>query len=567
VPTRRYPPELNRTDYVLALAVCVAALAAYVRTLAPDVLYSDSAEFQTLAYTLGMTHSTGYPVYLLLARLLGFVPLGSLAWRVNLLSATSAAVTVSAVYLLARHVTRSRAGALLGSFALALSYTFWSQAIIAEVYTPGLAFLSVIVLLLWRWRGSATRWRSAGSATRWRWRRIQADIGNDRGLLVAALLAGTSLGVHASVPLIAPAAVIFVFWTLWSRRSPWSQWRRTLLVGCLGLVLGVSIFLLTYLALDLNNPPSSFYQVALQSSRSTWGLQATDLDSPMERLWATVTGVQWQDAMFPGGDDFIWDALSIYVDRLLAHEFTLWMLLCAVLGLMVMERTAPQLFGFVLTALITMLYFILHYEPPDKYIFYLPTYIFIALAMGAGAGFLLELAGRSRLARRGRWRWVFQLPVMILLVVIIVKPYASPRWRALQTGAATFVREEYVYPRYNLEEPRQAASWQLKNLPEDAVLIVGWRALYTMYYLAHVEGQRPDVLIMEASPHGAGGSLADSLVQQLQKALQEGRPVFAAQVYRNMRTHFRVQPALGGNWYRLSLTETSSTERMEAHAS
>ena len=133
MPTHREPPELNRTDYVLALAVGVAALAAYVRNLAPDVLYSDSAEFQTLAYTLGMTHSTGYPVYLLLARLLGLLPLGSLAWRVNLLSATSAAVTVSAVYLLARHVTRSRTGALLGSLALGLSYTFWSQAVIAEV--------------------------------------------------------------------------------------------------------------------------------------------------------------------------------------------------------------------------------------------------------------------------------------------------------------------------------------------------------------------------------------------------------------------------------------------------
>ncbi len=549
MPAYRDPPELDRTDYVLALVVGLAALAAYGRTLAPDVLYSDSAEFQTLAYTLGMTHSTGYPVYLLLARLLGLLPLGSRAWRVNLLSAAGAAVTVGAVYLLARHVTRSRTGALLGSCALALSYTFWSQAIIAEVYTPGLAFLSVIVLLLWR---------SQSSATGRRWRRAQVEKGHNRGLLVAALLAGTSLGVHAFVPLIAPAAVIFVIWSLWSRRAAWSEWRRTLVVGCLGLALGVSIFLLTYLALDLNDPPSSFYQVALQSSRSIWGLQASDLDSPMERLWATVTGVQWQDAMFPGGEDFIWEALSSYVDRLLAYEFTLGMLLCAVLGLMVMERTAPQLFGFVLTALITMLYLILHYEPPDKYIFYLPTYIFIALAIGVGAGFVLELTGRTRLARRGHWRWILYAPALILLVGIIVRPYAPSRWRALQAGAATFVQEQYVYPLYNLDEPRLTASWQLKNLPDDAILIVDWRALYTMYYLAHAEGQRPDVLIMEASPHGAGGDLADSLIQQLQEALQQGRPVFADRVYRNMRAHFRVQPALGGDWYRLSLRENST---------
>ena len=109
--------EPDKTDYLIALAVGVCALAAYVRTLAPDVLYGDSAEFQTLAYTLGITHSTGYPIYLLLARLLGFLPVGSPAWRVNLLSALSAAVTLSNVFLLARYLTRSRIGALLGSVA------------------------------------------------------------------------------------------------------------------------------------------------------------------------------------------------------------------------------------------------------------------------------------------------------------------------------------------------------------------------------------------------------------------------------------------------------------------
>jgi hypothetical protein len=95
---RHQLPDLDRTDYVLALAVGVGGLAVYARTLAPDVLYSDSAEFQTLAYTLGMTHSTGYPVYLPLARLLGYLPLGTFAWRVNLLSAVSAAITLSAVF-------------------------------------------------------------------------------------------------------------------------------------------------------------------------------------------------------------------------------------------------------------------------------------------------------------------------------------------------------------------------------------------------------------------------------------------------------------------------------------
>jgi hypothetical protein len=68
------PTRFDRSDYLIASLVGLGALAAYTRTLAPDLLYGDSAEFQALAYSFGYTHSTGYPIYLLLARLAGFCP-------------------------------------------------------------------------------------------------------------------------------------------------------------------------------------------------------------------------------------------------------------------------------------------------------------------------------------------------------------------------------------------------------------------------------------------------------------------------------------------------------------
>jgi hypothetical protein len=125
-----------------AIILSLLTLALYNRTLAPDVLYSDSAEFQTLAYTLGTTHSTAYPVCLLLARLVGLLPFCTPAWRIGFFSAIGAAVAVAGTYLAVHRLTVSRIGAVLGSAALALSYTFWSQAVIAEVYTPAAACIS-----------------------------------------------------------------------------------------------------------------------------------------------------------------------------------------------------------------------------------------------------------------------------------------------------------------------------------------------------------------------------------------------------------------------------------------
>jgi hypothetical protein len=104
--------QLDRVDAWIAALCGIGALAVYVRTMAPDLLYGDSAELQTLAHTLGHTHSTGYPIYLLLAHLVGSLPLHTPAWRVTLFSALSAASAVAGVYLLSRMLTSSRAGAL-----------------------------------------------------------------------------------------------------------------------------------------------------------------------------------------------------------------------------------------------------------------------------------------------------------------------------------------------------------------------------------------------------------------------------------------------------------------------
>ena len=56
-------------DALLALLIGGLSLALYARTLVPFVLGGDSAEFQVLAYQVGIAHTLGYPVYILLAKL------------------------------------------------------------------------------------------------------------------------------------------------------------------------------------------------------------------------------------------------------------------------------------------------------------------------------------------------------------------------------------------------------------------------------------------------------------------------------------------------------------------
>ena len=69
----------------------IAALALYLHSLAPTITMAngagDSGELASTAYTLGIAHPTGYPLYTLLGYVVSNLPVGEVAWRVNALSA------------------------------------------------------------------------------------------------------------------------------------------------------------------------------------------------------------------------------------------------------------------------------------------------------------------------------------------------------------------------------------------------------------------------------------------------------------------------------------------------
>ena len=160
----------------------ILAFLVYLRTLAPGVYGFDSGELATGAYTLGIVHPPGYPVYLLLGRLFAFLPVGSVAYRLNLMSAVFGALTVALVFRLCRRFTGNRLAAWAAAGLLAFSNYFWRMALVAEVYTLQTAFLALNLNLLLDWGRSGDR----------------------RLLWWFGLGYGLSLSVHTSAVLFAP---------------------------------------------------------------------------------------------------------------------------------------------------------------------------------------------------------------------------------------------------------------------------------------------------------------------------------------------------------------------------
>jgi len=113
----------------------LAAFVVYLFTLCPTVWVGDSGELTAAAWTLGIPHPTGYPLWLLLVK--GFatlVPIGGVALRANLFSALCAAGAVQLTSASLRRLGASRAAAFGGAMALALVVPIWGEATVARTY-------------------------------------------------------------------------------------------------------------------------------------------------------------------------------------------------------------------------------------------------------------------------------------------------------------------------------------------------------------------------------------------------------------------------------------------------
>jgi len=136
---------------ILGLLVLFIPLFFYIIYLCPTVFVGDAGDFLTAAFTLGIPHPPGYPVYTLLGHAFMEMPipggLSSPAFRMNLMSAIAGWGACVFLFLFLRRVIKTEWAALAGALALAFSRQFWQHAEIAEVYTLQILFVTLIFYL------------------------------------------------------------------------------------------------------------------------------------------------------------------------------------------------------------------------------------------------------------------------------------------------------------------------------------------------------------------------------------------------------------------------------------
>jgi hypothetical protein len=244
-------------DRIIAAGVFLYALVLFCMTVAPTVSFWDPGERIAVSHGLQIPHPPGAPFYMLVGRIFSmFMPIDYVALSVNMISVLSSALTVLLTYLIVIQLVRewkgprenwtstdhimAYAGGIIGGLTLAVSDSFWFDAVEAETYAFSTFFTAMCVWLTLQWSNRArlqdaqlaagTHHAFGSTAERW--------------LIVIAYLYGLSIGVH----LLSLLSIFFVALIVYFQHFESPEWDRKKRFQGLVLAGAISsaVFLLIY---------------------------------------------------------------------------------------------------------------------------------------------------------------------------------------------------------------------------------------------------------------------------------------------------------------------------------
>jgi hypothetical protein len=432
-------------------------------TLAPSVTFFDSGEFLTATASLGSAHSPGYPLYLMYAKPFTWIPLGNIAFRINMATAFSASLACLGVYLLVAFILKdsqlvdnkrfSDFAVKISGLAAACSFSFtprlWLQSNHDKPY-PLLAFLTAIIFyLLLKWRD---HYKDGDEQPAY--------------VYVCTFLAGLAMGLHQTVVLLLPAWFLLIILADWRMLT---RIKELLLTTAFAMV-GFSVHL--YLPLR-----------ATQNPLLNWGNSKTST----QFLWHFLRKGYPDD---PHTRDFalLWSQVKAFN---VPREFTWLGALLVLLALFCLWRRQRDVVIAYLAAVATFLLVIAGYfnALPDMIFlteeFFTPLYLLSAVMIGVGLYFVLEFA-----IKNARLPSQYDIKVYLLVMVLM-----------LSLPVTLCAVNYYENDQHNNYIAYDYATNSLRSLPQNAVMFTwGDSGAFPLWYLQGIERMRED-LDMPHTPH------------------------------------------------------------------
>jgi Protein of unknown function (DUF2723) len=459
IADRDRPARIAATRWLPSVFVGVVAFVAARAALLPGLGFWDTAELQAVAPLLGTAHPTGYPTYILLGWLanLALTQFGEPALRMNLFAALSLAVAAAVTADLARALTRSAALGVLAGLGLALTDIAWAIGTHADVHALHLALVAILFRGLVAWEDRV----AAGAA---------ADGAADRFLIASAVVFGLAVGNHSLTLLLAPAVAVYVLAV-----DPGILRRPRLLVTCAGALASTTV--LVFLELPLRAGP--FRAPLVYGRPETW-----------DGFWYIVLAEQFRESVVGPLVDLPSKVAEVVHRTAAAFGPLAALIPVGLVATAVLRPTYALLTG--ISMLLTCA-FATSYDNAEIARYFLgPALIawtWLAILGGAVVTALSRTvdADDEGVDRPARASGAGPDPIIALgLMAALLLPTAF----ALPNRLARVDRSADI-------EARDWIDRALTSMQPDALIISWWSYSTPLWYAQHIEGQRPDLTVID----------------------------------------------------------------------
>ncbi len=480
--SHRSQNALRSPAVILFGLIFAAVLTLYGLTLAPGVVGGDAGEHQLAVPLLGIPHTTGYPLYVLTGKLWTLLlPVGSMAWRMNLFSALGGALAAATTALAVFRLSLPKSGwpgAVVGGLALACGLMLWQWSTIAGVRSFNIFFFALLTLLAVIWVEQRRQGQTEAATRTLRW---------------LALVIGLSLAHHRTTIFYLPSLAGLV---LWHDRT---LFRRPAEIGRLALLAAAPLLLYAFIYFrGINSPPYTHEQIT--DFRSFWFLVGSG-DS--RGLFFSI-----DPAYLPARLHFIWlDVLA---------QLSWPGVGLALVGAALLARRQMAHFLAQVTLVILLLLFTLDFEvvnlneAPTFYL--MPAYFIFALWLGYGVNSILDfgfwiydlrfsndeqkIKDSSLLTPHSSPLTPHPSPatrysLFIITLALLAYSLAWPNW-VIQRDAAAAPLDDWR----QLLRGAQAQRLVEASLPfvrPNSLILGDWEQITPFWYYQLINGQRRDV--------------------------------------------------------------------------
>lgn len=472
---------------VVILALVLVFGGVYLATLHPGVDDNDRAEMQNVIPLLGLAHPPGYSIMMVVGKLFSSLPIpGTIAYRLNLLEAVCAVISMVLLYSTVRRMTRQVLPGVVAAGVLGFSSIYWQSALVAEVYIFYGMFLLLGIYLLVR----------------------HIETGRAAPLLLAALSLGVCCWNRPSELFVMPAFVLL--WLGSFRRFKLGVGRvlGALALFVLPLVFSVGYFLVRY------HEDAVYIRDDIQRDKIRHQYEPMEGFANFTNGLRYTLGLKWKgyseerhtpDRYRLDRDKLLWllsGRNALDPNKFAQYPSTAGVsvgLPAIVLGLLgivfYIRKPGWWLLGLGLIAGNTAFYF--YHVPSNNLDFITPGIIGFAILAGLG------VAAWGRPGRRQPVLWVFQAACLAAPLFLLWANYAEVN----RNTPAQRARQAYVNKLAKAE------------LPKDAVILAMRQSAMVYRYLFQVQAGRPDVSVINENRMQNWPALARYYREQ-------GRPVF-----------------------------------------